>query len=393
MKVKKYVAKSMPEAMKMIRAELGNDAVILNSKVVQKRGVFGFFAKKSIEVIAAVDSKPVIQKETKPKPPPVRKEVSREDASPVIKHQTPKVQENNMNDKAVLQELKELKTIISTLSGSTNYSSNVLDQYPEPLRQINSLLTEQEIEVTIRQNIINQLLEKWYVTGGQATVEQVKQWTANIIDTEVSSHHYGGIRYKKKYVNVVGPTGVGKTTTLAKIAAECVLRDQKKVAFITTDTYRIAAVDQLKTYAKILGIPLEICYNNEDFILAKNKFQHYDLILIDTAGRNYRNQQYVEDLKEILNFNEDMETYLVLSLSSRYEDMKAIIEQFSLITIDQLIFTKVDETTKYGPMLNMMIQYNKGIAYVTNGQNVPDDIMAASPSVITKTILGVDVYE
>ena len=104
--------------------------------------------------------------------------------------------------------------------------------------------------------------------------------------------------FNKKYINIVGPTGVGKTTTLAKVAAETMLNQRKKVAFITTDTYRIAAIDQLKTYAKILNIPIEVAYNLEDFKRAADRFSHYDIVFIDTAGRNFRNEQYVKDLEK-----------------------------------------------------------------------------------------------
>ena len=171
------------------------------------------------------------------------------------------------------------------------------------------------------------------------------------------------------------------------------LKQNKRVAFITTDTYRIAAIDQLKTYAKILNVPIEVAYNLEDFQKAIERFSHYDIVFIDTAGRNFRNADYVKDLQSIIDFSVDMETYLVLSLSSKQKDMEEIYSQFSMIPIKQVIFTKADETSTYGAMVNFMIKNEIGAAYVTNGQNVPDDIEMATPQLLVEMVLGEKTYE
>ncbi|ANB59175.1 flagellar biosynthesis protein FlhF [Anoxybacteroides amylolyticum] len=376
MKVKKFVAPSMPEAMKMIRAELGNDAVILNSKVVHKGGFFGLFTKKNIEVIAAVDSKPARSAMAEKK-----------GKSPEPLSQRPPVEPKQVADAALLSELNELKTMLKQLS--TNVTTNFA-VYPQPLNELNESLVAQELSNTLRQEIMDELVEQWYLQRGEVDKKQLLQWTKEWLLKKITDLSFGGISFTKKYVNVVGPTGVGKTTTLAKIAAYCVLKHQKKVAFITTDTYRIAAIEQLKTYAKILNVPLEVCYTIEDFRAAKKKFSIYDVVLIDTAGRNFRHYQYVEDLREIIDFDTEMETFLVLSLTAKYTDMKTIFEQFSLIRIDRLIFTKLDETSQYGSMINLMTEYRVGAAYLTNGQNVPDDIVEATPEKIVNTVLGVD---
>ena len=147
-------------------------------------------------------------------------------------------------------------------------------------------------------------------------------------------------------------------------------------------------MDQLKTYAKILNVPIEVCYNNADFKKAIETFQDYDYIFIDTAGRNFRNQVYVHELKKMIDFDEDMETFLVFSLTSKEIDMDEIYAQFSLIPIDKFIFTKLDETTLYGAMINQVLKYNKGIAYITNGQEVPDDIVEATPEFIIQKVFG-----
>lgn len=392
MKIKKFVAPSMPEAMKKVRSELGSDAVILNSKVVQKGGIFGFFTKKNIEVIAAVDPKPAkesqsLKKEMKKRLSPVTDGNGKQKDRILDEQRVTEYEKVPVQSTDILQEIKDLKSIMKDLSSGVSTS---FEQYPGALKDINQYLIGQELQDSLRQELLSSLLERWYLNHANASYEEAFKWLEQILFQKISHFKFGGISYQRKFVNVVGPTGVGKTTTLAKIAAECVLKDNKKVAFITTDTYRIAAIDQLKTYAKILGVPIEVCYNMDDFRNAKQKFINYDLILIDTAGRNFRNKQYVEDLEGVIDFNEEMETFLVLALTSKLSDMKAIFNQFSLININRLIFTKVDETSNFGSMVNLMMEYNIGVAYVTNGQNVPDDIIEATPTGIIKTILGVE---
>lgn len=384
MKVKKFIAPNMPEAMKMIRNELGKDAVILNSKVVQKGGIFGFFTKKNIEVIAAVDPQPI------PKKQPVRKEIqeSKVEIKPAPSIKTVEIQKT---DAELLKEIKDLKEMLKGLA--MNNGRDSFEHYPGPLKEMNQFLSNQELELQLRKEIMGFLLEKWYANKGEANFEQITAWGKEYLVNNMSSLSFGAIDFSKKYINVVGPTGVGKTTTLAKIAAQAVLKYEKKVAFITTDTYRIAAIDQLKTYAKILNVPMEVTYTLEDFAKAKEKFSNFDLILIDTAGRNFRNKQYVEDLKSIIGFDEDLETILVLALTSKYSDMLDIFEQFTSIKIDKFIFTKVDETSKYGTIVNLIYKYKIGVAYLTNGQNVPDDIFEASPESIANTIFGVNAHE
>ncbi|MEM5595594.1 hypothetical protein AAHB53_03285 [Niallia circulans] len=190
-------------------------------------------------------------------------------------------------------------------------------------------------------------------------------------------------------MNVIGPTGVGKTTTLAKIAANIILRQQKSVGFITTDTYRIGAIEQLKTYANILDVPLEVCYSLEDFEHATKKLEECDVILIDTAGRNFRNKKYVEDLMQVVDYKREMETLLVLSMTAKQDDLEEIYQQFSAIKIDAFVFTKLDETSSYGAMINLIVACKKGAAYITTGQNVPDDIVPATPEELVNKLFEV----
>ncbi len=386
MKVKKFIAPSMPEAMKKIRGELGVDAVILNSKIIHTGGIFGFFTKKNIEVIAAIDPSPIekhsLQKEkhrpvqSDRKVPILPKVVNTEQGNTTI-------ESVNSNLK---KEIDELKILLNGISTSHHSTPSTL--YPEALQKVDMKLKEQELNSDLRIELMSSMVEYWYKNNASATELEIDGWIQQFLLKKANEIKHGGISFKKKFINVVGPTGVGKTTTLAKIAANCVLNHKKKVAFITTDTYRIGAIEQLKTYAKILDVPIEVCYNLEDFVKAKDLFASYDLVFIDTAGRNFRNKQYVEDLNEVINFTEEMETFLVLSLTAKYQDMKDIYQQFNIIDIHRFIFTKVDETAQYGSILNLMSAYKLGVAYLTTGQNVPDDIVEATPEFLVKMILG-----
>jgi len=394
----------MPEAMKQIRAELGNDAVILNSKIVTTGGFLGLFKKENIEVIAAIDE--VVQAERKmqfeqprvkikPIVKPIPTIVDREEVplpnrnvEPSIPKPLPKQttsEGDKKHDEDMLAEIAGLKKMLQTI---TEHQPDL--PLPEPIQKCGQRLLDQEVPKDIRDELVSSLLQKWYANGSGANEREVKKWLRQELYDRLSTLSFGRITFTKKYINLVGPTGVGKTTTLAKIAAECALKYKKRVALITTDTYRIAAIDQLKTYAKILNVPLEVCYSLEDYKQACEAFKDYDIILTDTAGRNFRNQQYVEDLKKVVDFEHDMETFLVLALTAKQKDMMDIYEQFSLIKINKFIFTKADETSTYGAMLHMLKTSHIGVAYITNGQNVPDDMISANREQVTNLILGVE---
>ncbi|RBP06799.1 flagellar biosynthesis protein FlhF [Rossellomorea aquimaris] len=362
MKVKKYAAPSMNEAMKKVRAELGDDAVILNSKVAYTGGFMGLFKKKMIEVIAAID--PEVESE--------KIEMSRMKAkSAPIPHPSPPEKKYEVPDKSVESELKELKQMISTIK-----SKNQFEKFADDVQEILLFLKNHDISDTTLFRLgdyLEERIKSGFLPGNNRN-EWAKQEVKHFLDGLLKGIALGGMSYKKKYINVIGPTGVGKTTTLAKMAAEAVIEKRMKIAFITTDTYRIAAIEQLKTYAGLLNVPVEVVYKIEDFKKAIDKFQDYDHVFIDTAGRNFREKKYVEDLRGIIDFDHQMETFLVLSLTSKERDMEEIISQFSSIDIDRFIFTKLDETSSYGSMINMMTEVKIGASYVTIGQDVPEDI-------------------
>jgi len=373
MKVKKYLAKDMSEAMTKIRAELGQEAVILNSKRVETGGFLGLFTKKNIEVIAAIDPD---SKMIRPK-----KEAAVRHNQPI----KPKPRVDKQDTGKLSNEIQELKSMVK---GMQQGSFRLGEDYPSYLQNYNRLLEDQELADSYRMQVMKELLRRWHREEGEKLrSNEVEEWVKEKIHHLLKDHDFGRFNYSKKYLNVVGPTGVGKTTTLAKIAAKAVLEDHKKVAFITTDTFRIAAIEQLKTYAKILNVPVEVAYSIKDFKVALERLSDYDFILVDSAGRNFRNPLYVEQLSDVIDFNEHMETHLCLAVTSKYRDMKKIIEQFQLIKIDKLIFTKLDETESIGGMVNVMLDFNIGGSYLATGQNVPDDIEEASIEKVIERLL------
>ena len=393
MKIKKYQAASMAEAMGQIREELGKDAVILNSKVVFSGGLFGFFKKKRIEVIAAADQESkqnTVRKQKQRRPgslktiqqQPTSKD-SRQENDKKAAERNPDTADSQIKENEILKELEELKKLVGNISMSGE------PPMPAPIAEVLSFLERQELEEStvrkVKQHLFASLGDKETKASEAMTV------TGDFLTDMLPPKAEGML--EKKFINVVGPTGVGKTTTLAKLAAATSLKRHKKVAFISADTYRIAAIEQLKTYANILHVPIEVAYNLEDFKKACEKFSHYDHVFIDTAGRNFLNKEYVEDLKSFISFNDEMETYLVLSLTSKQHDMEAIYRQFSILPISSFIFTKLDETTSLGAMFNMAVKYRTNIAFATNGQNVPDDLIEASPREIVRLLMGDSMNE
>lgn len=390
MKVKKFTAKSMPDVMKSVRNELGNEAVILNSRIVYTGGFLGFFRKKNFEIIAAVDK--VINQEPKPiqKDPQNRSgaklnmpALEQVDQHPEKKNNLPS---SSKQTEEILKEITSLKEMIQSHSFMAGQVQGI---YPEPVQNLVKWMGEQELSAALTEEFTAALMERWFEGGGSLSDDELLEVLKEEMVKVLADKPFGAISFTKKFINMIGPTGVGKTTTLAKIAADCILRSHKRVAFITTDTYRIAAIDQLKTYAQILKVPVEVCYTLDDFQDAITKFNSYDVVFIDTAGRNFRNKQYVEDLGKVIDFSIAMENYLVLALTSKQKDMEAIYQQFSSLKIDKFIFTKADETNAYGSMINMIEKYGIGAAYITNGQEVPDDCLIASPQVVANLFIGV----
>ncbi len=367
MKMKKYTAATMVEAMKRVRMDFGDDAVILSSNVVKTKGFLGLFKKKSVEVVAGFDEP------TKTYAAPVRDDSA----------QTSFIESRVSVE--MKKEMLEMKKMLKTMQYSTNTD---LSSFPNDMQPLLAHLQQQDISLAYVTQLGEALFSEMKSQKRDFTLDEQKEFIRHSIIKTIGNLPFGGISFTKKYINVLGPTGVGKTTTIAKVAARALLEQKKKVGFITTDTYRIAAIEQLRTYANLLQAPVEIAYNSADFAKAIEKLADRDLIFIDTAGRNYKEQKYVDDLSNLIDFSLDMESYLVLSMTSKENDMRTIIQQFNAFPIEKFIFTKMDETDSIGPLFNLMNEYKIGTAYYTDGQEVPEDITEATLEKLVSILLA-----
>lgn len=364
MKMKKYTADTMVNAMKKVRADFGDDAVILSSNVVKSKGFLGLFKKKSVEVVAGFDEP--TPRHNEPIHIPLSNHIELTDDSTV----------------ELKKEINEMKMLLKNLHPVADYS-----RYPDEMQPLLAHLQHQGISPNSIKQIGEEIFSRMKAEKKDFTKEEQWDIAHKILVEEIGHLPFGGLSFTKKYINVLGPTGVGKTTTIAKIAARALLEKKKKIGFITTDTYRIAAIEQLRTYANLLQAPVEIAYNNKDFEAAIQKFADLDLVFIDTAGRNYKEAKFVKDLSELIDFSLEMESFLVLSMTSKEDDMRVIIDQFKSFPIEKYIFTKMDETNSVGPMFNLMKEYGIGTAYYTDGQEVPEDITEADREGLVSLIL------
>ncbi|MEH7273599.1 flagellar biosynthesis protein FlhF [Neobacillus vireti] len=362
--IKTYVVKKVNEAYPMIFHDLGKEAFILNTKTIKTGGCLGLFRKKRVEVVAAADH-------YAEKPPSL--ELSSEVEKPV-----------NDSQKEVLKELSEVKGLISSIVKDEQKSlPATMEKWVERLR-------EQEVDEEVIEYIVKKVKKKEIQNLSE---EEFEQSFLDIIEQLFEEGKAKETDSNPFLITLVGPTGVGKTTTIAKLAAARVFHQRQKVGLLTTDTYRIAAVEQLKTYAGILNIPLEVVSNPGDLRKAMEALKGCHLVFMDSAGRNYLEEEYVEEINEYLRFDAPQENYLVLSMTTRWRDMRNIVEQMKSVPIDKLILTKWDETSCYGVALNMVYHYPYPLSFVSLGQGVPQDIMRTDPLFMAKKILGVDENE
>ncbi|APC65589.1 hypothetical protein AAV35_006980 [Salimicrobium jeotgali] len=342
--VKKFEAETMPLVMKKVKEEMGVQAIILNSRKKKTKGVFGLFKKIRIEITAAIESEP----------PETGHTVSEKDVPP------------RTSPEAGGQQRKETVRPLSSASAKAAKEQTEI-----------SAFLEHELNPEILQEIRR---EK---NGTDPFWGRVRDHLHKGI-TEIPATSRPG---NNKYIHLIGPTGVGKTTTAAKLAANAILDDNLSVGFITTDTYRIAAIEQLRTYARLLNIPMEVVYNLEDYRKAREEMKDKDLVIVDTAGRNYKDSSYVSELQKIIDFDEEADTILVLSMTSKFKDIEAVYKRFSEVPLHSLIFTKMDESGSFGAAVSLAVKYKKTVSFVTTGQNVPDDITTLPLSELTEQML------
>lgn len=284
----------------------------------------------------------------------------------------------------VLREIRDMKHWMERIARHS--SSGV--ELPELLEELKRRLIEQDTDAVLIDEWIGAVVDRWNDDGRTWTSDRFDEVLKEQVDAFLTGRISSGIAADTRIVYIAGPTGVGKTTTIAKLAAEQLFKQGRKVGLITSDTYRISAVEQLRTYAAILNIPLEVVQSPGDLQRALFRLESCDLVIMDTAGRNYRNELLVAELQSLLAKELKSETFLVLSMTSKSRDMKIIVEHFGRYQLDKVIFTKLDETGSYGPLFNVLNDFPLKLSYMTNGQNVPDDLLMATREQLSGMLLG-----
>lgn len=394
--IKKFQGPSEEEAVKKAKDELGKDAVIMNVKAVKQKGFKRLFQKDYVEVTAAVDEGSSAKKEPTMKMTAKaaadlhldsEKEQSRPAAASPITEQrvsegkTSAIEERLDNLAQMLErQMQEAETREEEENTIVDHNSQMINLVYE------QLLNNEVIEKNAKE-IINEIdnqdkklqLDDLLAGVYQKIVLKLGQMKTIELDED-----------KPKVVFFIGPTGVGKTTTIAKLASKYKLEQKCKLAIVAADTYRIAAVEQIRTYANILSVPVEVIYKMEEMQEIIEKYKDYDLIFVDTAGRSHKNEEQQEDLKKLLDAAKDCnhEIYLVVSTTTKYKDLVKITQTYSDITNYRLLFTKIDETAALGNILNIRMLTNRPLSYTTFGQNVPDDIEITDAQFIAKQLLG-----
>ncbi len=437
MLVKTFQAASMAEALRMVKAELGPDAMILSTKKEATGGFLGFFSKQVYRVTAAVDPvrkpapppMPVAPREPAPRERTAREEMESSMLAPLARElkdlrekvealtrrdeelraqakpvEDPEVSEQTdvgINLKNIprsdLEEIKKL--LLATLAKSQEGIAkdvqwpNVSDagtldgQSGEELLPEDSPLSRELAHSGVSTDLIRKIIDTLNTLPLQGGNQTVKSRLGETLGRLIK--FAGTLKLKKnspRIIALVGPTGVGKTTTTAKLAAMYALNRGNKVALITMDIFRVGAVEQLKTYSRIMGIPLEVASTPKELEKAVEKHSACDLIFIDTAGRSHKDKEKLDEMKNFLEHKIPMEVYLCLSATTKDRELEEILNRFKIFQISKVVFTKIDECESFGNMVNLLMKDNLQIAYFTTGQRVPEDIEIATPAKLADMI-------
>lgn len=432
MQVRIFESPDMTSGLKMIKKELGPDALILSTRTV-RNGKMGLLGKPMLEITAAIDpdypaqsakKMPPAKKSDSPRPRATNTGVnhvvddrvdaylhpgsrSLEDTSAAVPSPP---EPSNSSQQELQSEVDELKGLVASLAGQIHQlappghvagqkchrpgdagAATHVPAESQPARDEKLFAhltargvnedTSKKIDTVLRQKFPGELINTENGPGLlQDTLQQFIQTSPPDFASGLGQHR----------IALIGPTGVGKTTTLAKIAADYLSNFSGSIALITIDTYRIAAVEQLKVYGEIMHLPVEVVINPAQLQEALGKHNDKDLILIDTAGRSPRDNFCIEELGSFLRPEFGIEKHLVVSATTRENELIEITNRFSRLIVDKTIFTKIDECINLGILLNLQMHGSAPLSYITNGQRVPEDLLQVDPQIVAELIMTHD---
>jgi len=362
--------------MNRIRYELGADAVIISQRKIKKPGFKGIFMPKVIEVTAAVDkNKNEFENEMKSSIDAIKKVMEKK--VPVKENKTnievsKPEEEINSSESQILKQMQEMKEMIYKISEGNKDASKAKSELQLKLEN-NDIREELASKIVSKASLIEEDI------SDEVKIKKIIEDMIKISDSEM-----------KGIVVLAGPTGVGKTTTIAKLAGRLALVEKKKVGLITIDTYRIGAIEQLNTYADIMNIPFKTVFSVKEMENAIEAMKDLDVILIDTTGRSSKNVMQIAELNSFIQKVSADNIYLVISGTTKDKDIDSIVEGYKALSFNNVIITKLDETTTYGSILNILESAGKPLSYVTIGQNVPEDFKKVTIDEVCKLILGED---
>jgi len=433
MQVRIFEASDMASGLKMVRQELGADALILSTRTV-KNGKLGILGKSIFEITAAIDTPWPREKKSsqatvyqEPAIPqtiqagssinctvgdsPDTYEAFRSSSPSRSAHGHDRLaaEQNSAHENDIRLEIDELKNLVKNLAGTIALINQPKDEPQASLSPTSEPQTRLQNRLQAMRPPADHLIE--YLLDYGIDLETAKTMTEfaresltgpeledpeifhafsrktiqDLIAVNPPDFSHSGSQYR---LALIGPTGVGKTTTLAKLAAHYLSRFSHSIALITIDTYRIAAVEQLKVYGEIMHLPVEVVITPEQLDQALIRHQDKELVLIDTAGRSPKDSLCIEELATFLRPELGIDKHLVLSATTRETELFDIIKRFDRLGIDRTIFTKVDECSHLGALLNIQIRSGKPLSYVTNGQRVPEDLLQITKENVAELIMS-----